>query len=319
MEFKDYYTILGVARDAGQDEIKRAYRALARKFHPDVSKDPAAEQKFKEVGEAYEVLKDPEKRAAYDRFGSDWKAGQDFRPPPDWDSGFEFSGAGPEAQGFSDFFESLFGGGRFAGVHRGGTMRGAAHLRGEDQHARIVIDLADSFHGASRAITLSRPVLDGQGRVRTEPHTLQLNIPRGVLEGQRIRLEGQGMPGFGGGPAGDLYLEISFARDTVFRAEQRDIHVTVPVAPWEAALGASVTVPTLGGPVTLKVPTGSQPGRRLRLKGRGLPAPGGSGDQYVTLSVVLPEAHNEEARRLYREMARIMPCDPRKDLRGRMS
>jgi curved DNA-binding protein len=308
VEFKDYYKIMGVERNATQDDIKRAYRRLARKYHPDVSKEPDAEARFKEVGEAYEVLKDPEKRAAYDQIGSrnDWRAGQDFRPPPDWNTGFEFSGGGyTEANDFSDFFESLFG--RF----RGGSQRESAfHARGQDHHARALVSLEDAFHGATRTITLQMPRLDAEGQVVTHARNLNVKIPKGVIEGQQIRLTGQGAGGLGGGPAGDLYLEIAFQPHPLFKADKRDIHLELPVTPWEAALGRTVTVPTLGGDVQLKIPPGSQSGNILRLKGRGLPG-NPPGDQYVRLRIVTPKADTDTAKALYERMAREMPMNPR--------
>ncbi|HUO83041.1 MAG TPA: DnaJ C-terminal domain-containing protein [Gammaproteobacteria bacterium] len=311
MEFKDYYQTLGVERSATQDDIKRAYRKLARKYHPDVSKAPDAEARFKEVGEAYEVLKDPEKRAAYDQFGNRWREGQEFRPPPDWDAGFEFSGpGGAGATGFSDFFESLFGRGRAGGA---GFGTGSAHMRGDDHHARILIDLEDSYRGATRSISLQSPEVDG-GRVRTRERTLNVKIPRGIVAGQRIRLPGQGAA-IGSGERGDLYLEADFRPHPLFRADKRDIHLELPVTPWEAALGDTVTVPTLGGNVDLRIPAGSQSGRRLRLKGRGLPGRT-PGDQYVNLSIVTPKADTEAARDLYRKMAEEMPMNPRANLRS---
>jgi curved DNA-binding protein len=312
MEYKDYYAILGVKRDAPQDEIKKAYRRLARKYHPDISKEPDAEARFKDVGEAYEVLSDPEKRAAYDKIGSNWKAGQEFKPPPNWDAGFQFSGGGytgADFGGFSDFFEELFGRGRFTGSRQRSTT---FRMQGENQYAKIVIRLEDAYHGSRQTVTLSRAVVDKNGHVRTEPHTLQITIPKGITEGQHIRLEGQGMPGIGGGPSGDLFLEIAFAEHPLFHAKGRDIYYTLPVTPWEAALGAKVTVPTLGGNVELKIPHNSQGGRKLRLKGRGLSTATKSGDQYVTLRIVVPEAKTEQQKKLYREMARVMPVHPRK-------
>lgn len=312
MEYKDYYKILGVARDATQDQIKQAYRKVARKYHPDVSKEADAEAKFKDIGEAYEVLKDPEKRTAYDKFGANWQEGQHFEPPPNWDAGFEFRGTGytgADASGFSDFFESLFGHGQ-AGRQRTHVFR----MKGEDQHAKIVIPLVDAYLGARQTITLTRPVMDGDGRVSTSPHTLHVVIPKGIIEGQRIRLEGQGLLGHGGGPSGDLYLEIAFQEDPVFHAEKRDIHLTLPVTPWEAALGATLTVPTLGGQVQVKIPPGSQGGKKLRLKGKGLCSANHQGDQIVTLQIVVPEPRTEEQRRLYRTMAEQMPFNPRSGL-----
>ena len=310
MEYKDYYQILGVERDATQDQIKQAYRKLARKYHPDVSKEKNAEAKFKDAGEAYEVLKDPEKRAAYDKFGANWRNGDQFEPPPNWDAGFEFRGAGytgGDAAGFSDFFESLFG--NPAGS--AGRQQHHFRMKGEDQHAKIMIHLAEAFHGAKQTITLTRPMVDTNGHVRTSPHTLHVVIPKGIIEGQRIRLEGQGMPGYGGSPPGDLYLEIAFYPDNLFRADKRDIHLTVPLTPWEAALGATITVPTLSGNVQLKIPRGSQSGKKLRLKGKGLCAGAHQGDQIVTLEIVIPEAVTEEQTKLYTTMAEIMPFNPR--------
>jgi curved DNA-binding protein len=210
MEFKDYYEIMGVARDATRDEIKRAYRKLARKYHPDVSKEPDAEERFKQLGEAYEVLKDPEKRVAYDRLGSQWQQGQEFRPPPGWDAGFEFTGSGApgsDAGGFSDFFESLFG-----RATQGRTFAEGARFRarGEDHHARVMVEVEDSYTGATRGITLQVPELTDDGHVRTRQRTLKVKIPRGIRAGQQIRLTGQGGPGRGDAPAGDLYLEVEF-------------------------------------------------------------------------------------------------------------
>lgn len=312
MEYKDYYENLGIKRDASQDEIKQAYRKLARKFHPDVNKAPDAEAKFKDVGEAYEVLKDPEKRNAYDKFGANWEAGQDFKPPPNWDAGFEFTGGnytGADSSGFSDFFENLFGGhAHFTG---GRSRTSTFRMQGENQHAKIVIRLEDAFQGSKQTITLSRAKVDEHGQVRTEPHTLHVTIPKGIIEGQHIRLEGQGMPGIGGGPNGDLFLEIAFAEHPQYNIKERDIYHTLPITPWEAALGTTVTVPTLGGNVDLKIPAGSQGGRKLRLKERGLCSKAKKGDQYVTIRIVVPEAKTEEQKKLYEEMARIMPINPR--------
>lgn len=307
MEYKDYYKILGVERSATQDDIKRAYRKLARKYHPDVSKEPDAEARFKELGEAYEVLKDPEKRAAYDQLGANWQAGQDFRPPPDWDAGFEFSGGfdGAGASAFSDFFETLFGqrAGRAAGA-------GGFRSRGEDHHARILIDVEDAYHGAVRSLTLHAPAMDAQGHVHTRERTLNVRIPKGVRRGQHIRLAGQGSPSLGGGKSGDLYLEIDFKPHPLYRVEERDLYLELPLAPWEAALGAKVKVPTPGGRVDLRIPESSQGGRKLRLKGRGIPGKI-PGDLYVTLKIVLPPANSDRAKALYRQMADELSFNPR--------
>lgn len=312
MEFKDYYQILGVDRSANLDQIKKAYRRLARKYHPDVSKEEDAENRFKEVGEAYEVLKDPEKRAAYDQLGSNWRAGQDFRPPPNWDSGFEFSGDLGGAGGFSDFFEALFGSAAM-GQARGGRGRGA-RAAGEDHHARIEIGLEDAYHGATRTITLQVPEVTADGHVVTRQHSLNVRIPQGVTQGQRIRLAGQGAPSpWDGATRGDLYLEIVFRHHPLYRADGRDIYLDLPVTPWEAALGLRVPVPTLGGKVELKIPAGSQSGDKLRLKGRGLPGKP-PGDQYVVLRLVTPRADTPTARALYEKMAADLAFNPRADI-----
>lgn len=314
MEYKDYYKILGVKRDASQDVIKRAYRKLARKFHPDINKDPAAEEQFKEVGEAYEVLSDIEKRAAYDKFGSNWQQGQDFNPPPDWNAGFEFSGDGldgAEQAGFSDFFSQLFGSSHF---RQGST--GSFASKGEDQHARIIITLHEAWHGAKKIFTLTKPTMDNQGRLMNRHHTITVTIPKGVTEGQKIRLRGQGMPGHGTGSHGDLYLEIALEKHTLFTPDKRDIHLTLPVTPWEAALGATVECPTVGGPVKLNIPAGSQSGKKMRLKGRGLCSASHTGDQITTLQIVIPAAKTVKEKEMYRAMAKAMPMNPRQSLQG---
>lgn len=314
MKYRDYYQIMGLAREASQDEIKRAYRKLARKYHPDVSKEPDAEARFKELGEAYEVLKDPEKRAAYDRLGSNWRAGQDFRPPPDWDAGFEFSGPGFAGGGqFSDFFESLFGGafGRSAGFGPSPGHGGRQfHARGEDSHAKIAIDLEDAFRGATRSITLSHSERGMDGRPRLAERNLEVRIPKGVRQGQRIRLAGQGGAGMGHGAAGDLYLEVEFRPHPLYRVEGRDVYLDLPLAPWEAALGATVHAPTPDGPVALRIPPGSAAGRKLRLTGRGIPGQP-PGDFYAVLQIALPPADSKAARDLYERMAAELAFNPR--------
>ena len=314
MEFKDYYKIMGVARDASQDEVKRAYRKLARKYHPDVSKEPNAEIRFKELGEAYEVLKDPEKRAAYDQLGTNWKANQEFRPPPDWNAGFEFSGRGfPGGQGgpggdgtqYSDFFESLFGH-DFRQSHGGARGRGGGgasfHRPGEDHYAKLLIDLEDSYTGATRTITLKVPEVDSHGHVSTREHKLNVTIPRGIRAKQHIRLAGQGAPGSGQGKQGDLYLEIEFRPHPHYRVDGGDVYLDLPIAPWEAALGGTVKAPTPSGIIDLKIPADSTTGRKLRLKGRGIPGKI-PGDFFVVLQVVLPPAANDAAKEFYRSMA----------------
>jgi curved DNA-binding protein len=315
MDFKDYYTIMGVGRDASQDEIKRAYRKLARKYHPDVSKESDAEVRFKEVGEAYEVLKDPEKRAAYDQLGKNWKAGQDFNPPPNWDAGFEFSGGGftdGDASAYSDFFESLFGQG-FGRAQAGGRRQSGYHARGEDHHAKVLIDLEDAYSGATRSIALSMPEVDRSGHVVTKQRTLNVKIPKGVKQGQRIRLAGQGSPGMGSGQAGDLYLEVEFKPHSIYRVEGHDVYVDLPVTPWEAALGATVKVPTPDGKVDMKIPAGTVSGRKMRLKERGIPGRP-PGDLYVVTQITLPPADSEAAKELYRKMEQQLAYNPRKKM-----
>lgn len=303
MEFKDYYKTLDVPRDAKPEDIKRAYRRLARKYHPDVSTEKDAEVRFKEVREAYEVLKDSEKRKAYDQFGKDWKAGQEFKTPPGWKREFVYEEEGPFAGGgepFSDFFESLFGHGR-GGV--GGRDRGFGQTRsrGRDTEVEISISLEDSYLGATRNFRIEMPEVDEQGRFRARTRELKVKIPRGVREGQRIRIEGQGAAGRGGAAAGDLYLRVKFRPHKQFEARGRDIHLTLPVDPWQAALGRTVKVPTLGGTVDLKIPAGSSSGKRLRLKGRGLPGKP-PGDQYVELQIRVPARLDEETRAIYEQL-----------------
>lgn len=313
MEFKDYYQILGVGRDATAEDIKKAFRKLARKYHPDVSKEANAELRMQEVNEANAVLSDPEKRAAYDQLGQGFRPGQDFQPPPDWDAGFEFSGQGfspHEASGFSDFFAELFGrmgGGRSGSHAQGGHFR----THGEDHHAKVLLDLEDAFHGAIRQISLRVPEMDGQGRVTLKTRTLNVKIPQGVREGQIIRLAGQGAPGMGGGPAGDLLLEVHFKPHARLHAEGRDLHLTLPLAPWEAALGAIVAVDLPEGPLKVRIPKGAQSGRQLRVRGKGIPG-NPPGDLLLDLQVVLPPADTPKGRELYETMARELAFDPRR-------
>jgi curved DNA-binding protein len=314
MQFKDYYQTLGVSRDAGADEIKKAFRRLARKYHPDVSKEADAEQRMREVNEAYAVLSDPEKRAAYDQLGQGYQTGQDFRPPPDWDAGFEFSGRGfspHEAADFSDFFAELFGhmGGRQAGF---GTRGGPYQARGEDHHAKVLLDLEDAFSGATRQINLQVPAMDAQGRVRLNTRTLNVKIPRGVKEGQIIRLAGQGAAGAGTATAGDLLLEVHFKPHPRLRPDGRDLHLSLPVAPWEAALGAIIAVDLPGASVKVRIPEGAQSGRQLRVRGKGIPGEP-PGDLLLDIQVVLPPADSPKARQLYETMARELAFDPRRD------
>ena len=320
MEYKDYYAALGVAKTASADEIKKAYRKLVRKYHPDVSKEPDADKRTKELNEAYGVIGDAEKRAAYDELGQGQRPGQEFRPPPGWGAGFS-PGAGRAqggagAQGFGeagideDFFADLF-------AHVGGRRRGAGSraARGEDSHASITIDLADAYQGATRTISLRVSEPDAQGRMITRERTLDVTIPKGVTAGQQLRLSGQGQPGSGGAPSGDLYMEIGFRPDARFRVEGRDVTVTVPVTPWEAALGAQIDVDTPSGAVQVTVPERSQGGRKLRLKGRGIPGAGASvtaGDLYLLLELVLPPADTARARELYETMARELAFNPRR-------
>ncbi|MGZ5155274.1 MAG: DnaJ C-terminal domain-containing protein [Caldimonas sp.] len=324
MKYKDYYEALGLPRTATQDDIKKAYRKLARKYHPDVSKLADAEARFKEINEANEVLKDPEKRAAYDQMGSNWKAGQEFQPPPNWDAGFEFRGGeggfggGPfgGGEGFdaSDFFESLFGR-RARGGGGGGGPRRSVSQQGEDHHAKVLIDLEDAFRGAERSISLRVPKEGADGRVHLEERRLDVHIPRGIRAGQHLRLAGQGTPGSGGAPAGDLYLEIEFKPHPRFRVDGADLYVDLPLAPWEAALGATVDAATPDGTVQLTIPKGSSAGRKLRLKGRGLPAAkagAAAGDLYAVLTIALPAADSDKAREAYAALARAFAgFDPR--------
>ena len=308
MEYKDYYAILGVDKKAQEDEIKKAYRRLARKYHPDVSKEKNAENQFKDVQEAYEVLKDPKKREAYDTLGSNWRGGQDFRPPPGWQGQGQGQGGGQFTEedmgNFSDFFSQMFGGG---GARHGGFGRQqgfqSVKQRGADQNAKVAISLSDAFRGTSRTFQLQMP--DGM-------RTIKVTIPAGATSGQKLRLAGQGGQGIGGAPAGDLYLEVDVMTDSLYSLQGRDVYITLPVTPWEAALGADIKVPTLGGAVGMKLAPDTQTGQKIRLKGRGLPG-NPVGDQYAMVQIVAPAAHTPAQKKLYEEMASSMSFNPRKD------
>lgn len=289
MEYKDYYKILGVSRDVSPEDLKKAYRKQARKYHPDVSKEANAEAKFKEVGEAYEALKDPEKRAQYDQFGSGYQNGQSFTPPPGWGQ----SGGGQGQGNFSSFFESMFGGGGMGGDR--------FFSQGEDVNAKITVSLNDAFHGAKKEIR--RPTGSKQSG------TISVKVPAGITSGKKIRLAGQGTAGMGG-QAGDLYLEIVIAPHAYYRLEGKDIFLDLPIAPWEAALGAKITVPTLAGKINLTIPASAKSGQKMRLKGRGLPGKE-SGDQFVVLQIMTPPADSDKAKKLYQQMAEELSFNPR--------
>lgn len=306
MKFKDYYQVLGVTRDATAEQIKKAYRQQARKFHPDVSKEADAAQRMSEVNEAYAVLSDAERRAAYDALGQGRSQGESFTPPPDWDAGFEFRGRGFDGAGqgeYSDFFEELFGhmGGRWRRASRAAPEGYAA--RGEDHHAKVVLDLEDAWRGSEQQLTLRRPRLDAHGHVVLEPHTLQVKIPAGVKPGQMIRLTGQGGPGVGGAPHGDLYLEVEIRPHPRYRLDGSTLITELPLAPWEAALGAVVPV-TLPDRSTLKVrvPVGAQSGQSLTVAGKGWPSKT-PGDLELKLRVILPSGYDPRAKAMYERMA----------------
>lgn len=322
MEYKDYYAILGVDKNASADDIKRAYRKLARKYHPDVSKEANAEDKFKDLQEAYEVLKDKEKRTAYDQFGSNWKEGQSFRQQQGGDGAghFYYSGEGgdfseADMSGFSDFFSQMFGQG--AG-QRGSSRHERGHFRqrGQDQHARIHISLEEAYSGVSRMLQLQIPELDAHGQIKQSVKTLKVTIPPGTISGQQLRLAQQGAPGLGGAPAGDLYLEVDVESHPLYTLEGKDVYLTLPVTPWEAALGADIKIPTLGGQVGLKLAAGTQSGQKLRLKGRGMPVRQSPGDQYAIVKIEVPPAKTESERELYQKMAETMPFNPRQQWPG---
>jgi curved DNA-binding protein len=297
MQFKDYYEILGVKPDASEADIKSAYRRLARKYHPDVSKESGAEEKFKSINEAYEALKDGSRRKAYDQLrAGGYRSGDEFRgPPPNWQGEqFDFGEGGGED--FSDFFESLFG-----RMGAGGARASRGPHRGRDLRAEIEIPLETAYHGGTERISLR----DAGG-----DRTLEIRIPPGILPGQQIRLAGQGYAGANGGPAGDLLLEVHFRSDGRFELDGRNVLLTLPISPWEAALGATVPVPTLGGNVELRIPAGSDSGRKLRLRGRGWPG-ATQGDQIVTLEVRVPKAETAKQKELYQALADEFDFDPR--------
>lgn len=315
MKFIDYYKVLGVEEAATADEIKKAYRRLARKYHPDVSDEKDAEGKFKDLGEAYEVLKDPGKRAEYDNLRRRGTfRGDEFSPPPDWRSQADFHDGGftdADARHFSDFFEQVFGA-------RGNDPRYASggpvfRIRGEDIYYRLSLDLEEAYAGGARTIALQVHEFSPDGQPRVDTKTLKVSIPPGVIHGQKIRLRAQGNPGTGGAPDGDLYLHVELKPHNRFAVDGRDVTVVLPVSPWEAALGASVKVPTLGGPVNLTVPPNAKTGQKLRLKGRGLPGKL-PGDEYVMLQIVMPEVKTDADRELLKKMQQQMQFDPREKL-----
>lgn len=310
MKYKDYYKVLGLERGATGAALKGAYRKLARKYHPDVSKDPDGEAKFKDLQEAYQTLKDPEKRAAYDQLGSH-RAGQDFQPPPDWNAHFGGNhGAGPSSFDEADLAE-LFAG-LSGGRHRGGPARPDLPMPGRDYDVTAQITLEQAYQGTQVDLNLSVPDYDGEGRLRRVERTLNVRIPAGAIEGQRLRLRAQGGKGFNGGPDGDLYLNIVLRTHPLFRAAGRDLYLDLPLAPWEAALGASIDIPTLGGTVSLKVPPATKGGQKMRLAKRGLSNPHGiEGDLFAVVQIAMPAQLTERQTALFTELADASTFNPR--------
>ncbi|VAX32690.1 DnaJ-class molecular chaperone CbpA [hydrothermal vent metagenome] len=309
MQYRDYYEIMGVKRDAPPDEIKKAYRKLARLYHPDISKEKNAEKRFKEAGEAYEVLKDPKKRSAYDRLGANWKNGQEFHPPPNWGGGSGFGGGGFSPGGgadFSEFFESLFGGS--GGPQHPQTRK--SPTRGEDRTVNLVINLEDAYHETTQTILLRSPAKNQKGHAKKEEQRLKVKIPKGIRETQRIRLSGKGDAGTLNAPPGDLYLKIAFKKNLLYRAKEKDVFLDLPIAPWELMLGTTITIPTPEGEVQIKIPENSKSGQKLRLKGRGIPGKP-DGDFFVVLTLVLPPAKDDGSKALYKKMAQDFAFNPR--------
>jgi len=313
LEYKDYYTLLGVPKGASQDEVGKAFKKLARKYHPDLNPDnPEAEAKFKEINEAYEVLKDPEKRKLYDSLGPNWKDGQNFQPPPGFEN-FQFRSGGFGGEGFSDFFETIFGGaggfggggsyggGRFGGDPFGRTMRS----RGHDAEVRLNLTMEEAYRGGRKTLTLQEQVRGADGRPQMQSKTLEVNIPAGVKDGAKIRLAGQGSPGMGGGPAGDLLLQVTIAEHPLFRLEGVNVIYDLRLAPWEAVLGCTVRIPTLDGPVDMNIPAGVSSGQKLRLAGKGLGKGESQGDQFVRMVIRSPKNLTDRERQLWQELAAI--------------
>ena len=306
MKYKDYYGVMGVDRKASAEEIKNAYRKLARKYHPDVSKEPDAEEKFKEIGEAYETLKDPEKRAAYDQLGSH-RPGQDFRPPPGWESQFGGGQFSFEDIDLTDLFAGIVG-----GRHQAGPRGGKIRMPGQDYEVTAHLSLEEAYRGAEVDLELTVPDYDDRGLPHRMHHTLKARIPRGAADGQRLRLPGKGGKGLNGGRDGDLYLNIALHPHRLFRVSGHDLFFDLPLAPWEAVLGETVQVPTLAGPVRLKVPPGAHAGQQLRLAGRGLPKPhAGEGDLYAIVQIVVPTVTGDRERALYEQLAQASTFNPR--------
>ena len=325
MEYKDYYDILGVSKTASQDEISKAFKKKARGCHPDLNPgDACAEANFKDLNEANEVLKDPEKRKLYDSLGPNWQAGQNFQPPPGFDNvRFHFGGQGPgqggpgaqfDASAFSDFFETLFGGG-FGGGQQAGFGRGGGfsrrQSRGDDAQAILELSLEEAYRGGSKTLSLQEPGIGPDGRPTMNTKTLQVNIPAGVRDGSKIRLAGQGNPGFGGGSSGDLYLHVRILPHAVFRLEDNNVLMELALAPWEAVLGGTLSVPTLDGPVDLRIPEGIGSGKKLRLRGKGLGGGAHRGDQYVRVMIQVPERVGDEEKKLWEKLRDISRFTPR--------
>jgi curved DNA-binding protein len=326
MQFVDYYEVLGVQRSATQDDIKKAYRKLSKKFHPDINKQKGAKEKFQQVNEAYEVLRDPDKRKRYDTLGSGFAGGQDFRAPPGW-GGVEFNFGGTRPgnvpSGFSDFFEAFFGAGvGGAGGAAGGGRRPRSPFndpfqepsrrRGEDQEAELTITLEDAYHGGTKSITLQQTVMGTDGGRRIEERSFQVKIPPGTTDGTKMRLAGQGGKGRNGGEAGDLLLKVSLAEHPRFTVNEHDLTAVLNIAPWEAVFGAKIPFVTLDGEVQLKIPPGSQAGQKLRLKDKGLPKKGGErGNLTVELRVVVPTAATDEEKKLLEDWQKLSRFNPR--------
>lgn len=320
MKFKDYYASLGVEREASAEEIKKAYRKLARQYHPDVAKEEGAEERFKEISEAYQTLSDPEKRQAYDDLGRHGP-GEDFSPSPEWETRFSRGGSQQEVD-LADLFERMgFAGGGFGGFGggTGGARRAGADfpIRGQDVEVATELTLEQAARGTEVSFALSVPVLGADGRVEKQSRSGRIRVPRGVVEGERLRVPGKGGDGIGGGAPGDLYLEVRLAPHPRFRAVGHDLYLELPIAPWEAALGAEISVPSLDGPVAVSLKPGMRSGQKLRLAGKGLPhRRDGAGDLYGVIQIVLPERIGEREQALYRDLAQASAFRPRLHLEG---